>query len=222
MLIVTTLTLVGCGVLAFIFWMVGGRYRAAVPLIFILGAALAFFPTIRTLLRRRRFRNGRNHHYPLSTPRLTRIKRYQKRQLWRNGIPHLITSLYFNYIQYYPEWVHDSRDYVPSSITAVSRDKAGNVHLLLYYAQYVFTLRTNGKKKNNGPDATAGTLEIVREGHPVLMLTLTQGTDRLGVSHWIPVSVGQFMVGDWMREINNLRQEIIAILKDRARDARES
>ena len=38
-------------------------------------------------------------------------------RMWRQGVPILVTNLYFGHIQNYPEWIQISRDYVPSSVT---------------------------------------------------------------------------------------------------------
>ena len=143
-------------------------------------------------------------------------------RLWRQGIPHLITNLYFGHIQNYPEWIHVSRDYVPSSVTNAGRTEEGSVRLLLYFTDYVFPYKEWQLADADNPQYKQSIVEVVREGERVFALRAAQTTDNNGLTRWEPVSVESFKNGAWVRDFKNLKAEIIAIIKDREREARES
>ncbi len=202
----------GTGIVGFFCWE-SSQYRAATPLVFIFGLALLFtifFRQIKELL------NGRLFRFSSAA----RSKRIDEQRLWRWRIPQLVVSLYFSHIQQYPEWIRESRDYVPSSVTNAGRTEAGQIMILLYYAQYAFTFTSFPIVDNEQPQ---GMLEVVREGRRELLLRVLQTSTKKGLLYWVPTAIEAFEIReDWIRELRNLQAEILAIIKDRAREARES
>lgn len=217
-LLTTLIVTLGCGVLGFLFYK-SDEYRAAVPLVFIFGLIILLVPA------------GTNMAKLLINPRRrtmieARLEAQERRtyeaRLWRKGIPHLVTSLYFGHIQNYPEWIRVSRDYVPSSVTNAGRTEEGAVRLLLYFADYTFPYKEWRLEEAGNQEYKQAVLEVVREGRRALSLRVAQTVDSHGVARWEPVAVESFKEGDWIRDFGNLKAEIVAIIKDRAREARES
>jgi hypothetical protein len=212
--LLTTLSIiVGTGIVAFFCWE-SDVYRAVTPLVFIFGLLVLFTTLFRQI---KNFFNGAVIGVRVGA---ARIVRSEEKKLWRRHIPQLVTNLYFTHIQQYPEWIRESRDYVPSSVTTAGRTAEGQVIILLYYAQYTFMFTpfavTDGEQQQ-------GILEVIREGRRVLLLRVLQSITKKGVVYWVPTSVEAFeMSQEWMREFENLKAEILAIIKNRAREARES
>jgi hypothetical protein len=217
-LLTTLIVILGCGVVGYIFW-ISDRYRAATPLVFIFGAIILLIPAIGSLIRL---------FMPAQKRTLLREREIQQRMrenenaLWRNHIPQLVTSLYFGHIQQYPQWIRESRDYVPSSVTNAGRTDEGWVRLLLYYADYIFPIKEWQTPDKNNVQLKQGVLEVVREGVRVLTLRVVQRPDKGGVPRWEPVAIEGFHMGEWVRDFQNLKAEVLAIIKDREREAREN
>jgi hypothetical protein len=216
-LLTTLIVILGCGVLGFIFYY-SDSYRAATPLVFIFGILILLIPLISRTL---------TFFIPPQARSLVRAHlnaqemKLDEARFWREGIPQLVTNLYFVHLRNYPEWIHLSRDYVPSSITNASRTEKGWVRLLLYYADYLFPYKE--WELSGGADTyKQAVLQIIREGQNVLTLRVTETVDKKGMSHWEPTAIESFTRGYWIKDLENLKAEIVAIIKDREREARES
>ena len=218
-LLTTIIVILGCGVLGFIFWS-SEKYRAATPLVFIFGAIVLLVPAINRLIKlfmpqqKRTIGNAR---------KMAARAHADEDRLWRMGIPQLVTSLYFGHIKNYPEWVRESRDYVPSSITNAGRTDEGWVRLLMYYADYIFPYKEWGQNEQKSVGSyKQAIIEVVREGIRVLTLRVTESPDTSGALHWEATAIEGFTMGPWVGDFQNLKTEILSILKDREREAREN
>ncbi len=217
-LLTTLIVILGCGVLGFLFY-ISDEYRAATPLVFLFGLIILLVPAINSFTK---LLASPRRQTMIEARMAAQEERVDEARLWREGIPHLVTNLYFGHIQNYPEWINVSRDYVPSSVSNAGRTEDGSVRLLLYFTDYVFPYKEWQLGDADNANAKQAIVEVVREGQRVLSLRATQTTDASGGTHWEPVAVESFKTGDWIRDMQNLKAEIIAIIKDREREARES
>lgn len=217
-LIVTLIVILGCGVLSFIFWS-SDKYRAATPLVFIFGAIILLVPAINSLIK---LFIPREKRAMLKARMAAAQAHVDEQRLWRSGNPQLVTSMYFSHIRNYPEWIRESRDYVPSSITNAGKTDEGWVRLLMYYADYIFPYKEWVVTEEGGGEYKQAVLEVVREGVRVLTLRVAESADADGVLRWTPTAIEGFTVGPWIDDFRNLKTEILAILKDREREAREN
>jgi hypothetical protein len=217
-LLTTLIVILGCGVLGFIFYS-SDTYRAATPLVFIFGIIILLIPVINKILKAL---------IPPKTRSLVESRlaaqdlKLDEARFWREGIPQLVTNLYFGHVMNYPEWIQVSRDYVPSSVTNANRTEEGWVRLLLYYADYLFPYKEWSLSNSSEDSYKQAVLEVVREGERVLTLRVTETIDKKGVARWEPTAVESFVRGEWTKDFQNLKAEVIAIIKDREREARES
>jgi len=218
-LLVTLIVILGCGVAGFVFW-ASEEYRALTPLVFILGAVILFIPWIKYVFKF--FLKKPKSGMALKKWANKQRSRADERLLWSRGTPQLVANLYFGHIKNYPEWIRESRDYVPSSITNAGRTEQGSVRLLLFYADYIFQFRKWIPPNGTDDRLKKGVLEITREGDTVFVLRTSQKPNKKGIIRWQPTSIELFQVGVWIKDFENLQAEILAILKDRAREARES
>jgi len=204
------LTILGTGVVAFIIWSTD-EYRAGTPLVFISGLILSLIIIVNNLL---------SSSKP-NQPRLFGKTTVDK--LWNRHIPQLVTNLYFAHIRQYPEWIKESPDYVPSSITNAGRTENGSVQILLYYAEYDFKFNEWTHKEDEYNEHRQGALDVLREDAKIISLRVTQTVSKKGVSNWEPIAIEVFNSNlSWIKDFENLKMEILAIMKNRAREARES
>lgn len=217
-LLTTLIVILGTGMTGFIFW-TSDTYRAATPLVFIVGAIILFIPALRTLAA---LFLTPEQRIAYQARRAAALAQKNERDFYHSGIPQLVTNLYFAHIQHYPEWIRVSRDYVPSSVTNAGLTEQGEVRILLYYRDYVFTHTHWRTGDNDSDDYQDGTLAVTCEGTVVLTLRITRAPGKKGIARWSPVAIESFTIGNWIRDFQNVKAEIIAIIKDRERDARES
>ncbi len=217
-MLTTIIVILGCGVLGFVFW-TSDKYRAATPLVFIFGAVVLLVPASRSLLKLFMPPQRRATFEAETTARRAKA---DETALWRSGIPQLVTNLYFGHIRNYPEWVKESRDYVPTSVTNAGRTDEGWVRLLMFFSDYVFPYKEWVLPNQVTTEYKEAVVEIIREGQKVLILRAGEVPDKRGVAHWTPIAIESFAMGDWIRDFQNLKAEILAIIKDREREARES
>jgi hypothetical protein len=217
-LFLTLIVILGCGMLGFIF-QTSDDYRAATPLVFIFGAIILLVPAISSIIEL--FVAPRDRAIK-SVQAATLHLRSEEESLWQRGIPHLVTNLYFGHIRHYPEWIHESRDYVPSSVSNAGKTEEGWVRLLLAYSDYVFPYQEWPMPNQDNPGYKDIILEIVREGVRVLTLRITQTVDKNGSPQWSPTSIEGLHVNGWVKDFQNLKAEVLAIIKDREREAREN
>lgn len=217
-LLTTLIVILGSGVVAFIFW-TSDKYRAATPLVFIFGALVLLVPAIGNVIKM--FASPKQKTV-LEARSVAKEMHANEDFLWRNHIPQLITNLYFRHIENYPQWIRESRDYVPSSVTNAGRTDEGWVRLLLYFADYIFPYQEWSLPAETGSPNRQAVLEVVREGVRMITLRLTRTTNKSGLPQWEPIAIEGFHPGDWIRDFQNLKAEILAIIKDREREAREN
>ena len=188
----------GCIFVSLDFWFAGGGYRAVSPLVFILGC-LGFVLIVT--------KRAEPFWRLLTTPALP----LQKKLLWRRQIPQLVTGLYINHIAQYPDWKTISPDFIPTSVTAAIKSD-NKIKIILYFNEYDFAFNEQAEQ---------ALLEIFTGGKKVFGLILSQHMADYAPT-WEPAEIQTFVPGPWISAFIRLRAEVVAIIKERAREARES
>lgn len=203
--LIAALIIVGTGAAGFFFWN-NDSLRAATPLVFIFGLGVLVIFGVQGLVE--------------IAPEIPTFFSGQRtiHKLWRDHIPQTITKLYFRHIRNYPEWIRVSRDFVPSCVTLAIHTDEKWVRILLYYADYLFM--TNETTVSETEKII--TLTIIRENITVMTLAVKQTSYPDQRDNWEPLKILNIAPGPWLREFENMRSEIVAIIKDREREAREN
>lgn len=201
------LILLGCIIVGGIFWIMGGGYRAASPLIFILGLAGSLWC----------IRGSMPSLLPQRDVSLDR----QKKILWRKHVPELIAGLYLNHISKYPDWKDISPESIPQGVTAAVRTPEGHIKAIIYFTEYEFRLGERTFETPDGAARTHGLLEIFSAGKKVFGLLLRKEKADYE-ERWVPFEIEMLTTGQWLIDMRNLTDEIIAIIKTKARESREA
>jgi hypothetical protein len=135
-----------------------------------------------------------------------------KERAMDSGIPQLISELYHQDIHYYPSWItHTPRDYVPDSITEATKLKEGKdnkdcILLKMKGQEYKFIYKENFLSVH-GDDSSFGDLELFANDKKILHINETVYYNEWGVDHK-PISVDAFILGEWVNDFKELKNEI--------------
>ncbi len=202
--------LLGCTIVAVLFWLLADGYRAVAPLIFILGVVGALVCSkqkIRNPFTIHREKLGSLKDF-LDTKRFDR----QEKLLWKKEIPQIITGLYLQHIRHYPERREQAPDIVPPSITAAVITREGFVKIILNFNEYQFQFEDRGDR---------GSLKLLAGTQTALSLALVKKFDEYS-ERWVAHEVEDFSIGPWLKDFKALADETIAIIKRQAKEALEN
>ena len=148
-------------------------------------------------------------------------RKSEKDQLWEQHIPELIAGLYLKHIQQYPDWKNSAPEYMPEAVTAVVRSDDGKTKLILNLNEYEFAFKEWSYKSPDGKSHTHGLLEIFLSGNKKIFgLLLAKG--RVGDTlRWEASEVEAFEPGSWLDDFRLLADQILAIIKKKAKETRE-
>lgn len=217
--IVALLILTGCIIVGGFFWVLAGGYRAVSPLVFILGI-IGYFASIKGMIKNP-FAAEPAPDPDIKALMETKQLDRQKKILWRDHIPELISGLFLKHIRHYPEWKEHSPEIVPSAVTAAVRTREENLKVIMYFNEYEFRFKEWSYTTPDRLGHTHGLLEIFLGNHKVFGLLVAKEKTEL-TDHWVARDIEAFSAGQWLNDFKKLSSEIIVILKTRAREAREN
>ena len=211
--------LITCLTVGVIFWTQGGGYRAASPLVFILGVTgfyLCFEGTLRNP-----FKNfGFSPKIGLSKILIQRRLRSQKKHIWKNHIPELVAGLYMKHIRRYPEWKNTAPEYMPAVVTAAVRTPDGHEKIILNFNEYEFVFKDWSYKTPDNVPHTHGLLEIFTgDKSKVFGLLLTKSSET-NSEKWEADAIEACVIGEWLNDFKKLAAEILEIIRERTKEAR--
>lgn len=125
-------------------------------------------------------------------------------------VKELIGNLYFNKIKYFPHWIKNNREYIPSSISAATERKEKDekiTEITLNDKNYKFTFKESSFSTPDGEHHTHGLLQLFEKDKKVFATNCSLDYDDYG-SGWSTFSVEGFIDGDWIENFNLLKAEI--------------
>jgi len=210
------LILLCCTAAGVAFWMLGEGYRAASPLVFILGV-VGFYLGRKGELNIP-FKDGSfSPRTGLNKLLANRRLEAQKRALWKNHIPELIAGLYLKHIRQYPDWKETAPEFMPPSITAVTGGGEGNprMKIILNLNEYEFSFKEWSYKTPDNKPHTHGLLEIFTGAGTKLFGLILAKAD-VGVrERWEAADIEAFAEGPWISDFKKLAGEILDIIKEK-------
>lgn len=136
-------------------------------------------------------------------------------------IPELIAGLYLKHIRKYPDWKSIAPEYMPECVTAAINTGEGKMKIILNLHEYEFWFKEWSFNTPDGKTHARGLLEIFKaDGTKIFGLLLAKGKagDR---NRWEASETETFERGPWIDDFKKLASEILAIIREKAREAHE-
>ncbi len=135
-----------------------------------------------------------------------------KRQAKKEGIPDLITHLYFDYIQHFPDWMSkEKRDndmqIVPAVVTEAKKLTGNRIALILNDKEYIFTFVQYLYSTPEGEREAEATLQIASADQKLILLHLSPHPKEDKAHLW-PDSIEYITYSDWVNDFRHLKQLI--------------
>jgi hypothetical protein len=147
-----------------------------------------------------------------------------KRRAEELGVLKLFEDIYFHEIKYYPSWIKNSHDYVPSIVTSAIEEKnegededKENIRLALNGKEYLLTFKENSFSTPDGEGHLHGDLEVFLNDKKILALSASFDYD---YEKWGVFEIDAFIEGDWISDFKKLSHEIEVLAKEREKKER--
>jgi hypothetical protein len=126
------------------------------------------------------------------------------------GVKDLITRLYFDYLEYFPSWIKNHNDHVPSLIDSAISEKKGEKEITIISfkdKKYRFDFSQHSFYAFD-EYCTHGLLELFSEDKKLVAINLSEVYSEYGGSDWRPFGVEAFIDGKWIDDFKYLKGAI--------------
>lgn len=140
-----------------------------------------------------------------------------KRQARQEGVPELVTDLYFHYIVNFPHWLEEGVDedekIIPSIVTIAKKMPGNRLHVVISGREYVFTFVEYVYAGEDGGSKARATLQVSTMNQKLILIHLVPAEQEEKPS-WRPLTLEYVAMSDWINDFRHL-QELINEEKER-------
>lgn len=139
--------------------------------------------------------------------------------VWKMNIPETVLALYFNHVRAFPAWKKNFPQYLHPCILDVVQLAPDKIKVTTEKNRYIFVFEERDTLVAEAADfIKTGVLEVVCDGISVLRLSISP-TDSLetGETGWTARCVEEFREGEWIDELAQLTQQLVAYEEEQKR-----